>query len=72
MLYGFSVFLTLCETKYLRVITTMTDSPSSTVQVPLLLVQDDLVLSGEKRARKVFIVESSLPWDLKEAVPWNR
>jgi len=46
----------------------MTDSPSSTVQVPLVLVQDDLVLSGEKRAKMVFIVESSLPGDLKEAV----
>jgi hypothetical protein len=46
----------------------MTDSPSSTVQVPLVLIQDDLVLSGEKRAKMVFIVESSLTDDLKEAV----
>ena len=46
----------------------MTDSSSATVHVPLVLVQDDLVLSEEKRAKMVFILDASLPEDLKEAV----
>jgi hypothetical protein len=46
----------------------MTDSSSYTVHVPLVLVQDDLVLSDEKRAKIVFILDASLPGDLKEAV----
>ena len=46
----------------------MTDSSSATMHVPLVLVQDDLILSDEKRAKMVFIVDASLPGDLKEAV----
>ncbi|MHC1600172.1 MAG: hypothetical protein ACXQS5_05045 [Candidatus Methanospirareceae archaeon] len=42
-----------------------TQSPTS---VPLVLAQDDILLKGNKRAKMVFIVESSLPADLKEAV----
>jgi hypothetical protein len=42
-----------------------TQSPTS---VSLVLVQDDILLKGNKRAKMVFIVESSLPADLKEAV----
>ena len=46
----------------------MTETPSPSTPVPLVLVQDELVLRGEKRAKIVFIVESALPTDLKDAV----
>ena len=46
----------------------MTDTPSFTTPMPLVLVQDDIVLRGEKRVKMVFIVETSLTDDLKEAV----
>ena len=46
----------------------MTDTPSSTTPVPLVLVQDDIVLRDEKRVKMVFIVETSLTDDLKEAI----
>jgi hypothetical protein len=36
--------------------------------MPLVLVQDDVVLRGEKRRKLVFIVESALPDDFREAV----
>lgn len=47
----------------------MSDTPASTTTpMPLVLVQDDVVLRGEKRRKLVFIVESALPDDFREAV----
>jgi len=45
----------------------MTDTLSFTSE-PLLWVQDDVILSGKKKVKMVFILESAPPDDLKDTI----
>lgn len=45
----------------------MTDVLSPT-SIPLVWLQDDIILGGKRRVKMIFIVDSSLPEDLKETI----